>query len=88
MLRNMISGGKISQIHGNLEFIAGKIKLEEQGRLGDTATKILEWVDRFKGIGDVIVSFDPVHAALPWAGFRFFLQVELIQSSRLTSASR
>ncbi|KAJ0134283.1 NADH-cytochrome b5 reductase 1 [Fusarium oxysporum f. sp. albedinis] len=29
---------------------------------------------KFKGIGDVVSSFDPVHAALPWAAFRFVLQ--------------
>lgn len=37
--------------------------------------KIIHWLDTFKGIGDVISSFDPVHAALPWAAFRFALQV-------------
>ncbi|KAI5790570.1 hypothetical protein FPQ18DRAFT_277531, partial [Pyronema domesticum] len=37
--------------------------------------KLLGWMDRFKEIGDIIVQFDPVHAALPWAGFRFLLKV-------------
>lgn len=37
--------------------------------------KIIHWLDKVKGIGDVISSFDPVHAALPWAAFRFALQV-------------
>jgi hypothetical protein len=37
--------------------------------------KIIQWLDKFKGIGDVVSSFDPVHAALPWAAFRFVLQV-------------
>lgn len=43
--------------------------------LRDVADKLLAWVDKFKAIGDVVVSFDPTHAALPWAGFRFLLQV-------------
>ena len=40
--------------------------------LQDVGVKILRWVDKFKQIGDTIVQFDPVHAALPWAGFRVF----------------
>lgn len=36
---------------------------------------MIKWLDKFKGIGDVVSSFDPVHAALPWAAFRFVLQV-------------
>lgn len=43
--------------------------------LRDVADKLLTWVDKFKEIGDIIVQYDPVHAALPWAGFRFLLQV-------------
>lgn len=43
--------------------------------LRDIADKILVWVDKFKSIGDVAVSFDPNHAALPWSAFRFILQV-------------
>ena len=42
--------------------------------LRDVGMKILHWVDTFKQIGDIIVQYDPVHAALPWAGFRFLLQ--------------
>lgn len=43
--------------------------------LGEINRSILEWVDRFKQIGDIIMQYDPGHAALPWAGFRFILQV-------------
>ena len=43
--------------------------------LRDVAEKIIIWVDRFKVVGDLASQFDPVHAALPWAGFRFLLQV-------------
>ena len=54
-----------------------KIKLREGEVvvLQDVGMKILRWVDKFKQIGDIIVQYDPGHAALPWAGFRFLLQV-------------
>ena len=43
--------------------------------LRDIGMKILRWVDNFKQIGDIVVQYDPVHAALPWAGFRILLKV-------------
>jgi hypothetical protein len=43
--------------------------------LRDVGMKILQWVDGFKEIGDIAAQFDPVHAALPWALFKFLLQV-------------
>ena len=43
--------------------------------LRDVMDKIIRWVDNFKQIGDIASQYDPVHAALPWAGVRFFLQV-------------
>ena len=43
--------------------------------LRDVGMKILRWVDKFKQIGDITIQYDPGHAALPWAGFRFLLQV-------------
>ncbi|KAI5789325.1 hypothetical protein FPQ18DRAFT_261600, partial [Pyronema domesticum] len=32
-------------------------------------------IEKVIPIGDVISSYDPAHAALPWAAFRFTLQV-------------
>ncbi|KAH9237541.1 hypothetical protein K456DRAFT_1747358 [Colletotrichum gloeosporioides 23] len=49
---------------------AGNHKLE----LRLVFENMIKWIDKFKGIGDVVSSFDPVHAALPWAAFRFVLQ--------------
>jgi hypothetical protein len=43
--------------------------------LRDVAEKILVWVRKFKEIGDIAVQYDPGHAALPWATFRFVLEV-------------
>jgi len=45
--------------------------------IGDVADKLLAWIDKFKTIGDVIVQYDPGHAAIPWAAVRFLLQVSL-----------
>jgi len=41
----------------------------------DMAGKIFFWLNKFKDVGDIAVNFDPIHAALPWAGFRFLLEV-------------
>jgi hypothetical protein len=38
--------------------------------------KYLNWMDRFKEIGDIVIQFDPVHAALPWAAVRLLLKVD------------
>ena len=43
--------------------------------LRDVADKVLVWIDKFKQIGDIVIQYDPVHAALPWAGVRFLLDV-------------
>ena len=53
-------------------------KLELNGKeiiLTEITDKIIGWIDRFKIVGDIACQFDPVHAALPWAAFRFLLQV-------------
>jgi hypothetical protein len=41
----------------------------------DVCAKIATYVTKFMGVVDVVVNFDPVHAALPWAGVRFVLQL-------------
>jgi hypothetical protein len=43
--------------------------------LRDLFDKVIKWIDLFKQVGDVAVQYDPAHAALPWAGVRFVLQV-------------
>lgn len=35
-------------------------------------------VNKFKDVGDVAASYDPVHAALPWAAVRFLLEVSFL----------
>lgn len=44
-------------------------------RLRDEADHVIQWLDRFKQIGDIAMNADPIHAGLPWAGIRFLLEV-------------
>ncbi len=41
----------------------------------DVLEKVVSWINRYKAIGDVASQYDPVDAALPWAAFRFLLNV-------------
>ena len=41
----------------------------------DVLGKVAKWISHFKEIGDVVVQYDPGHAALPWAGVRLLLMV-------------
>lgn len=43
--------------------------------LRDMFSKIVLWINKFREVGDFVTQFDPVHAALPWAGVRLLLQV-------------
>ena len=43
--------------------------------LVDLFGKIVKWIDLFKQVADIAIQYDPAHAALPWAGIRFLLQV-------------
>lgn len=55
-----------------------RLKIHFNGKeivLRDLTDKVVVWINKFKEIGDLAVNFDPVHAALPWAGVRFLLQV-------------
>lgn len=46
--------------------------------LRDLFEKMTKWVKKFKEFGDIAVQYDPAHAALPWAGVRFLLQVSFL----------
>lgn len=43
----------------------------------DLLEKVVKYFRRFKEIGDIVIQFDPVHAALPWAGVRFIFEVSM-----------
>jgi hypothetical protein len=40
--------------------------------------RVTFWLEKVKSVGDVVASYDPAHAALPWAGARFLIQVRRI----------
>jgi hypothetical protein len=48
----------------------------------DLFAKIAKWLDIFKQIGDQAVQYDSAHAALPWAGIRFVLQMAVNDINR------
>lgn len=53
-----------------------KIKIKnKEVVVRDVLEKIIKWLDHFKAIGDIAVQYDQAHAALPWAGVRFLLEV-------------
>ncbi|TGO55838.1 hypothetical protein BOTNAR_0236g00050 [Botryotinia narcissicola] len=49
----------------------------------DLFEKILVWVNKVKDVGDVIVSYNPGHAALPWAAVRLLLTIAVEDSQSL-----
>jgi hypothetical protein len=59
--------------------------LERTFSLHDVGDKVCGLLDKFKQIGDIAVSVDPLHAGLPWAFIRLFLQVQDFPGVRLLS---
>lgn len=51
---------------------------EKEVSLRDVASKVISSLQTFMAVGDVAVSYDPVHAALPWAALRLVLQVRFV----------
>ena len=45
--------------------------------------RIVQWLDRFKSVGDVAVNANPVYAGLPWAAVRFLLEVRVCITYKL-----
>ncbi|KAK2732411.1 hypothetical protein FQN57_002913 [Myotisia sp. PD_48] len=42
--------------------------------LRDVAEKVIVWVDRFKAVGNLVATAEPVTVGLPWAGIQLLLQ--------------
>lgn len=60
--------------------LAKSLKIRIRGKdllVNDLVTKMVRWVEMFLVVGDTVVQYDPVHAALPWAGVRFLLIVRI-----------
>ena len=66
----------IDKIRGNPTSERRRIKLPlREIDVREYFDKLVSWVQKFIAIGDTIVTYDPGHAALPWAALRFILQV-------------
>ncbi|KAI9708147.1 MAG: hypothetical protein M1828_003096 [Chrysothrix sp. TS-e1954] len=53
--------------------------------VADQVDKVILWLDKFKGIGDVASNADPVHVGLPWAGIRLLLEVAVTERHHLVA---
>ena len=76
VITNLLDAVKISEE----ECISKQWHYKRNGKgekviLRDTFSKLVKWIQRFRDISDIAVQYDPVHAALPWAGVRFLLEV-------------
>ena len=54
-----------------------KIGRKQPINLHDAFNRIADSINKFIQVGDTLVQYDPAHAALPWAGVRFVLQVRI-----------
>jgi len=63
--------------------MANRLKLkwgDKEIDMQETADRLVGWITKFKEVGDIAVQYDPVHAALPWAGVRFILLVRSLDT--------
>lgn len=63
---------------GLVEDIQKQLDVASKSEHHDRSTsidKFLSVLNKFLSVGDVVVSFDPVHAALPWAAVRSVIVV-------------
>lgn len=84
---NIRRPGRPDLIHSLLETVSERRKQSVTNRwrfknsrgqeivLRNIFEKIAGWANRFRAVGDVAAQYDAVHAALPWAGVRFLLQI-------------
>ncbi|KAI0903434.1 hypothetical protein F4823DRAFT_568697 [Ustulina deusta] len=54
--------------------------------LADMASRTIIWLNKFKEIGDIVVQYDPTHAALPWAAVRFILQAVVMTKEQMAAS--
>ncbi|KAH6616059.1 ankyrin repeat-containing domain protein [Chaetomium sp. MPI-SDFR-AT-0129] len=51
-----------------------KNKAGEKVLVRDVLAKVVDWIEKFKEVGDMAVQFDPGHATIPWAAVKMLLQ--------------
>ncbi|KAF8451423.1 hypothetical protein BGX38DRAFT_1259584 [Terfezia claveryi] len=69
--------------------MAKRIKLkwgDKEIDVQDTADRLVALISKFKEVGDIAVQYDPIHAALPWAGVRFILLLFVGNQEKLAAA--
>ncbi|KAJ9405424.1 hypothetical protein DTO045G8_6827 [Paecilomyces variotii] len=84
---DQVNDRKLDKLHAALRVAEDKRQLSLKKRwrkrgpgggediiVRDIMEKIVQWIRRFREIGDTVVQYDPGHAALPWAAVRFLLQ--------------
>jgi hypothetical protein len=49
----------------------------------EKAEKVVELLEKFKRVGDIVASADPIHAGLPWAGVSLILQVAASEKQQM-----
>ena len=52
------------------------------------AGNVVDWLERFKAVGDVAVNASPMFAGLPWAGVRLVLEVRSYSLSPVGAITR
>ncbi|VUC27847.1 unnamed protein product [Clonostachys rosea] len=76
---------RIADIETNQKKRAWKIRINKTTySVRDFVVNTVAVLNKFVSVGGVAVSFDPVHAALPWAAVRFVL-INLTAQSKLSS---
>jgi ankyrin repeat protein len=81
----------INETSGNISDILGLVKERQSSSfekrwkfkkpsgevviVRDLLEKIVQWLQKFKDVGDVVNQYTPGYAALPWVGVRVLLQV-------------
>jgi hypothetical protein len=72
---DVLSTAKLMQEHCKKKLWKYENKRGEVVILRDVFAKVANAIEKCNQIGDIIVQYDPVHAALPWAAVRFVLKV-------------
>ena len=54
--------------------------------LSDIYSSTISWLNKFKDVGDIVVQYDPGHAALPWAATRLILHFLIAYKDNMDNA--
>ncbi|KAF8417576.1 hypothetical protein EV426DRAFT_699665 [Tirmania nivea] len=76
------SQAKGAKMAKRLKFKLGDKEFDVQ----EAADRLFGWITKFKEVGDIVVQYDPVHAALPWAGVRFILLLVVGEQEKFAAA--